>query len=129
MPPASLVHYTVSSTYVSPKELIDSLVLDKYIRILHQLPRYRLSLFRFQVQSQTIVSPRSTLGTYDLLFRFACKKYADSGGRSGRGTVLSVERGAKGGNQDLVSSPFKGDSICTSAPSNYNLTTHLDDIG
>ena len=114
---------------MSPKEPIDSLVLDKYIRVFDQLPRYRLSLLGFQIQRQSNVSPRPTLGTYDLLFRFACKKYADSGGRSGRGTVLSVERGAKGGNQDLVSSPFKGDSIYSSVQSDSSLTTYLDDIG
>jgi hypothetical protein len=56
--------------------------------------------------------------THDLLFLFACRKYADSGGKSGLGTVLSVERGANGGSQDLVSSPFKGDSIYLSAKLN-----------
>jgi len=57
---------------------------------------------------QTLTLKKST---HDLLFLFACKKYADSGGKSGLGTVLSVDRGANGGSQDLVSSPFNGDSI------------------
>jgi len=51
------------------------------------------------------------MDTHDRLLRFACRKYADSGGRSGLGTVLSVDRGANGGSHDLVSSPFSGDSI------------------
>jgi hypothetical protein len=68
--------------------------------------------------------------TYDLLFLFACRKYADSGGRSGLGTVLSVERGANGGSHDLVSSPFKGDSIYLLALSNVEAEpSYLDHIG
>jgi hypothetical protein len=68
--------------------------------------------------------------TYDLLFLFACRKYADSGGRSGLGTVLSVDSGANGGSQDLVSSPFKGDSIYLSVMSDEEVErSYLDYIG
>jgi hypothetical protein len=64
------------------------------------------------------IRDESINNTYDLLFLFACRKYADSGGRSGLGTVLSVDKGANGGSHDLVSSPFKGDSIYSSAKLN-----------
>jgi len=52
---------------------------------------------------------------YDRLFRLAWRKYADSGGKSGLGydvEPLDGGKGAEGGSQERVSSPYFGDSIC-----------------
>ena len=44
--------------------------------------------------------------------------------------MLSVDRGANGGSHDLVSSPFKGDSIYLSVMSNVEAErAYLDYIG
>lgn len=44
--------------------------------------------------------------------------------------MLSVDRGANGGSQDLVSSPFNGDSIYSLVMSNVEVRrSHLDHIG
>jgi hypothetical protein len=44
--------------------------------------------------------------------------------------VLSVDKGANGGSQDLVSSPFKGDSIYLSVVCNVEAArSYLDYIG
>ena len=65
---------------------------------------------RLEVEGDSGVSRVRAMSTHDLLFLLACRKYADSGGRSGLGALLGIS--APGGIQARVSSPDFGFSTC-----------------